>query len=95
MSLWRELKQRNVFKVGAAYLVVAWILAQIVSLIEEPLGLPGWFDTAVLVLLAVGFFPALIFAWAYELTPAGLKPTKGVPPEHSITALQGLSSITF
>jgi TolB-like protein/Flp pilus assembly protein TadD len=89
MSFWGELRRRNVFKVGVAYLVAAWLLAQIVALIEEPLGLPEWFDTAVIVFLAVGFLVALLLAWAYELTPEGIKKTRQVPLEDSIAGLTG------
>jgi dienelactone hydrolase len=89
MSIWGELRRRNVFKVGAAYVLVAWILAQVVNVIDRPLNLPEWFDTAVIVLLAVGFPIALLLAWAYELTPEGLKRTEDVPLEQSITASTG------
>jgi TolB-like protein len=78
-----------VFKVGAAYLVAAWLLAQLVGLIEEPLALPEWFDTAVIVFLAVGFPIALLLAWAYEVTPEGIKKTRQVPLEESITRFTG------
>jgi Tol biopolymer transport system component len=73
MSFWAELRKRHVFKVGAAYAVVAWLLAQAASLIEAPLNLPTWFDTAVIVLLVLGFPVALTLAWAYDLAPAGLE----------------------
>lgn len=73
MSLWRELRRRNVFKVGTAYAVVAWLLVQIVANIKEPLKLPVWFDTVVVVLLIFGFPVAILFAWAYELTPSGIR----------------------
>jgi TolB-like protein len=89
MPFWGELRRRNVFKVGAAYLVAGWLLAQLVGLIEEPLALPGWFDTAVLVFLAVGFPIALLLAWAYEVTPEGIKKTRQVPLEGSITHITG------
>jgi uncharacterized membrane protein YhdT len=85
VSFWGELRRRNVFKVGAAYLIVAWLIAQITNVVDRPLGLPEWFDTAVIVLLAIGFPVALIFAWAYELTPAGIKRTDDVPADESIT----------
>ena len=85
MSFWKELRRRNVVKVGAAYVLVAWIIAQVVSVINEPLGLPEWFDATVLVFLAVGFPVALLFAWAYELTPAGLIRTDDVVREGSAT----------
>lgn len=77
MSFWRELKRRNVFRVGAVYLAVAWLIAQIVAVVDEPLGLPGWFDTAVILLLAAGFPVALVLAWALELTPEGLRLESG------------------
>ena len=89
MSIWRELRRRNVFKVGAAYVLVAWILAQVVNVIDRPLNLPEWFDSMVIVLLAVGFPIALLLAWAYELTPEGLKRTEDVPLEQSISASTG------
>ena len=73
MSFWSELKRRNVFKVGAAGLVVAWLLMQVTSVIQDPLALPGWFDTAVIVLLAIGLPIALIIARAFELTPDGVR----------------------
>lgn len=87
MPFWAELRRRNVFKVGAAYLVAAWLLAQVVALVEVPLGLPGWFDTAVIVFLAVGFPIAVLLAWAYEVTPEGVKKTRHVPLEESVTRL--------
>jgi TolB-like protein len=89
MSFWGELKRRNVFKVGAVYALIAWVIAQVVALIDEPLRLPVWFDTTVLVLLAIGFPVALVFAWAYELTPSGLRRTDDVPREESSTHLTG------
>ena len=89
MSIWGELRRRNVVKVGAAYILVAWIVVQVVNVVDRPLNLPDWFDTTVIVLLAIGFPLALLFAWAYELTPEGLKRTEEVPLEHSITANTG------
>lgn len=68
-----EIKRRKVFQVAAVYAVVAWLLVQIVATVEEPLGLPMWFDTGIIVLLAVGFPIALVFAWAFEITPDGIR----------------------
>lgn len=73
MSFWQELKRRNVFRVGAVYLAVAWLIVQVVSSISEPLNLPDWFDTVVILLLAGGFPVALLLAWAFELTPDGVR----------------------
>jgi TolB-like protein len=84
-----ELKRRNVFKVGAAYLVVSWLILQLVQAVREPLGLPEWTDAFFIVLLAVGLPLALIFAWAFELTPDGMKKTREVDKEASVTASTG------
>jgi TolB-like protein len=73
MKFWNELKRRNVFKVGAAYLIVAWLITQVLATVEEPLNLPGSIATIVILLLTLGFPIALILAWAYELTPEGIK----------------------
>jgi adenylate cyclase len=77
MPSWQELKRRSVFRVGAVYLAVAWLIAQIVSVISEPLSLPNWFDTVVIVALAAGFPVALVLAWALEITPDGIRRDTG------------------
>lgn len=76
MSFWGELSHRKVFQVAGVYAVVAWLLAQIITSVEEPLRLPVWFDTAVIVLLATGFPVALILAWALQITPNGIARTE-------------------
>jgi adenylate cyclase len=73
LTLYQELKRRNVFRVGAAYVVTAWLLIQVA---ETVFPLFGYDDTPariVVVVLAIGFIPSLIFAWVFELTPEGLK----------------------
>jgi len=72
MSFVGEIKRRKVFQVAVVYLVVAWLLVQIVATVEEPLSLPDWFDTAVIVLLAVGFPVSLVIGWAFDLTLHGM-----------------------
>ena len=89
MSFWAELKRRNVVKVATAYIIVAWLIAQLVGVINDPLNLPDWFDTTVLVLLGLGLPIAVLFAWIFELTPQGLKVTNEVPLEQSIRHLTG------
>ena len=84
-----ELRRRNVFRVAAAYLVVGWLILQVIALIEAPLALPAWTDTLVIVLLGVGLPVALIFAWAFEMTPEGVKRTIDVDPETSISDKTG------
>jgi TolB-like protein len=85
----QELKRRNVFKVGIAYAVTAWILLQMTEVVSGILQLPDWAPKLILLILVVGFAPALIFAWAFELTPEGLKLEKDVPRAQSITGRTG------
>lgn len=85
ISLFEELKRRNVFRVGAAYLVSAWVLAQVADLVLDNVASPDWVMQSILVVLGVGFFVALIFAWAYELTTEGLKREYEVDRSKSIT----------
>ncbi len=68
-----ELKERKVFRVGLAYAVVAWLLIQVVATVEGALNLPSWSDTLVIILLAIGFPIAVILAWAYDVTPQGIR----------------------
>ena len=68
-----ELRRRSVFKVGIAYAIVAWLLVQVTVAVEKPLHLPVWMATFVIFLLAIGFPVALLLAWAFELTPEGVK----------------------
>jgi TolB-like protein len=97
VSFISEANRRNVIKVALAYGAVSWLLIQIVTSIEAPLNLPDWFDTAIIVLALIGFPVALMFAWAFELTPEGIKPTESVAKEASITRETGhkLNRITI
>jgi len=85
----RELRRRNVFKVGVTYAIMAWLLIQIIVIIETPLHLPNWVDTLTIIFLITGFPVALLLAWAFELTPEGIKPTDSVVPTDSITSTTG------
>ena len=73
MSFLGGIKRREVFQVAAVYAVLAWLLVQIVDIVNEPLGLPDWFDTVVIVLFAVGFPIVVILAWAFDVSPQGIK----------------------
>jgi TolB-like protein/Tfp pilus assembly protein PilF len=84
MSLFNELKRRNVFRVGLAYLVSAWVIAQVASLVFTSIKAPDWVMQALLLLLGIGFLVALIISWAYELTPEGLKKDADVTVDTSI-----------
>ncbi len=75
-----ELKRRNVFRVGAAYAIVTWLIVQVIDIAFPRLALPDWTITLVLVLLLIGFPVAVILAWAFELTPEGV--TKTEDAEH-------------
>jgi TolB-like protein/Flp pilus assembly protein TadD len=89
MSLLQELKRRNVIKVTVAYIVVAWLVAQVLQLVFESFGSPDWVMKTVLVLMAAGLLFAVFFAWAFELTPEGLKREKDVDRSQSITPQTG------
>jgi hypothetical protein len=68
-----ELKRRNIFRVGIAYAVVAWLLLQIADILFQILELPNWTAKLLLAFLAIGLPIALLLAWAFELTPEGIK----------------------
>src|SRR5205807_492762 len=87
--LFGQLKQRNVFRVAALYLVVCWLILEPVHVIFHMLEVPAWANRLVVMIMALGFPAAVIFAWAYEITPEGLKPTVEVPHGQSIRKLTG------
>src|SRR5215470_12661431 len=76
MNFFSELKRRNVYKVAVAYAVVGWVLAQIATQIFPFLEIPNWVVRLVIVLIAIGFPIALVLAWAFEMTPQGIKRTE-------------------
>jgi TolB-like protein len=84
-----ELKRRNVFRVGLAYIVVSWVALQFVDVVQDPLNLPMWLPRVVIILLAIGFPIALIISWAFELTPEGLVKTAHADRNQSITQRTG------
>jgi len=84
-----ELKRRNVFRVGVAYVISAWVLLQFADLVLGNIDAPGWVIKVFMLALAIGFPLALFFAWAFEMTPEGIKREKDVDRTHSITAQTG------
>ncbi len=88
-AVWGELKRRNVVRVAVAYAVVSWLILQLTDVLMPLLALPEWVDRLVFLLLVIGFPLALIFAWAFELTPEGLKKEKDVDRTESITQNTG------
>ena len=94
-SFFQELKRRNVFRVGVAYVVVAWLIIQVIETVSDPLALPEWTEAFFIVLLLAGLPVILIFSWAFELTPEGLKKTREVAVEESVTATVKQRSTMF
>jgi TolB-like protein/Tfp pilus assembly protein PilF len=77
-NFFAELKRRNVYKVAVAYAVVAWLLVQVATQVFPFLEIPNWVVRLVIALVAIGFPIALVIAWAFELTPQGIKRTEDV-----------------
>jgi TolB-like protein/Tfp pilus assembly protein PilF len=88
-SFFSELKRRNVVRAAGLYLVGAWLLTQVASTVLPMFGAPDWLPRSIVVLLAIGFVPMLIFSWVFELTPQGLKRDEDVKPEESIAPQTG------
>ena len=88
-SLFAELKRRNVYKVAVAYAIVAWLLIQAASILFPTFEAPPWVMKVFIAAIVAGFPVALIFAWAFELTPEGIKRTDEVPANQSIANRTG------
>src|SRR5450755_2686264 len=73
-----ELKRRNVYKVAVAYAIVGWLLVQVATQVFPFFEIPNWAVRLVVLAIAIGFPIALVIAWAFELTPEGLKRTEDV-----------------
>jgi TolB-like protein len=89
MSFFQELKRRNVIRVGIAYAVTSWLIVQVSDVVIDNIGAPHWLFKAILLLLAIGFPLVMIFAWAFELTPEGIRKEKDVDRAQSITPTTG------
>jgi TolB-like protein len=72
-EFFHELRRRNIFRVAGVYGVIAWLLVQVAATLESAVGLPAWFDGFVVAILLIGFPIAMILAWAFEMTPEGMK----------------------
>jgi TolB-like protein/Tfp pilus assembly protein PilF len=88
-NFFSELKRRNVIRVAGLYLVGAWLVVQVAGTVLPMFGAPEWLPRTIVVLLAIGFVPAVIFSWVFELTPEGLKRDEEVVPEQSIAPQTG------
>src|SRR5438094_285838 len=82
-NFFAELKRRNVIRMAGLYLVGAWLLTQVAGTVLPMFGAPDWLPRTVVILLAMGFLPTLIFSWIFEMTPEGLKRDEDVPIEQS------------
>jgi len=89
MSLFAELSRRNVIRVGIAYAIIGWVLAQIAEFAFENFGAPDWVLKSIVVILLLGLPLALFFAWAFEMTPDGIKREVEVDRSQSITPQTG------
>ena len=87
MSLVREMHRRNVFRVAALYLVIAWLLLKSSHVLIDLAGMAVWVRQMLEVVLAVGLPLAIWFSWVYEVTPQGLRKESDVEPGTSITSL--------
>ena len=88
-SFFEELRRRNVYRIGVAYAIVTWLFLQVIDIVAPIFDLPDSAPKLVLTLLAIGFPFALIFAWAYEITPDGIKREAEVDRSQSITSRTG------
>ncbi|NNE06401.1 MAG: hypothetical protein HKN15_11820 [Xanthomonadales bacterium] len=85
MSFFEELKRRNVVRVAVAYIVASWVLLQVADLVLDAIKAPDWVIQSMLLFVVLGFIAAMIIAWAYEMTPEGLKRESEVDRSQSIT----------
>jgi len=88
-GLFQEMKRRNVFRVAIAYIAASWLVLQVLDLVVENVEAPPWVMKFLLAVAAIGFPLALVFSWAYELTPEGMKREKEVDRTESITHQTG------
>jgi len=93
VGLFQELRRRKVTRVAAVYVVTAWLLLQIVDVVGDPLRLPEWFATVVVVTLGIGFPLALVLAWAFEVTPDGVR--RATSQDGAVATPPGQSRIDY
>jgi TolB-like protein/Tfp pilus assembly protein PilF len=94
-SLFAELKRRNVYKAAVAYAVVSWLIIQIATQVFPFFEIPNWAVRLVVVLLILGFPAALIFSWAFEITPEGIKRESEIDPGKSISRTTGRKIVSL
>ena len=89
MSLYQELKRRNVFRVAVAYLLAAWVLLQAIDFMLDAIAAPNWILQVFIIAAAAGFLVVLVFSWVYEVTPEGIKREKDIDRSRSVTVQTG------
>ena len=89
MSFFKELKRRNVFRIGIAYVLIAWVLLQGADFAFDLIDAPNWVIQALVLLVALGLPAVLVFAWAFEMTPEGIKREKDIHRSQSVTSQTG------
>ncbi|MFT5139028.1 MAG: TolB-like protein/Tfp pilus assembly protein PilF [Lysobacterales bacterium] len=95
MSFFNELKRRNVFRVAFAYSITGWLIAQIAGLAADSFGAPGWVMKMIITMLLLGFPVAMVMAWAYDLTPDGIRRDAGDEAAQSASKSKLDHTITF
>jgi len=89
LTIFAELKRRNVFRVAIAYVVVSWVIVQIVDVVLPVFDVPDWVPRLIFIILALGLVPVVVFAWAFEMTPDGIKKESEIDRSGSITSQTG------
>jgi len=89
LSLFEELKRRNVFRVAVGYIVSSWLLVQVADIVLENIAAPAWVMQTIMLVLALGFPVVVFFSWAYEVTSEGIKRESEINRSQSITQVTG------
>jgi adenylate cyclase len=89
VSLFRELKRRNVFRVVAAYVVMSWLLLQVADVASSAFDVPDWTFRFLILILTIGLIPVAVFSWVFELTPDGIRKESEIDPGQSVTHATG------
>lgn len=87
LSIFQELNRRNVVRVAVAYTIIGWLLIQVMELAAESFEAPVWVMKMLITIVMLGFLPVLLFSWAYEITPEGIKHERDVIRDESIAHL--------
>ncbi|NBB91909.1 MAG: hypothetical protein GVY32_01930 [Gammaproteobacteria bacterium] len=95
MSLWTELKRRNVFRIAAAYVVIGWLMLQVADIVLGFTGAPDWVGKALIALLLLGFVPVLALAWVFEVGPEGIRVDDGHSRRHTGPQARRLDLVTL